>query len=281
VTKALPYGCLCQACIESGASGVKSMMPGKIILALILLIISVLVTACENSGGNSSASPPESEVIATFSLNQLEPKILPYVFTNQGTWVVKPVQIKNKDKAKALQNMQHTLNTISPRLKPFPAYRNGKPIIPKIKITPITIIKQGRSVNTLAWFDLEYNAIVLTWDIANVGEETIQYAFSHELGHWFWYYILTDQDKMEYRALVDGKKRMEYHNDLKDPGINKELLIDEWFAEDFRVYACEVPDYPHLLRTPIQKSPGKPDKLIKFFKRFKPDENIIISCDAN
>ncbi|KJS10597.1 MAG: hypothetical protein VR67_16955 [Peptococcaceae bacterium BRH_c8a] len=256
---------------KSGANGVKSMMPGKIVLALILLIISVLVTACEKSE-NTSASSTESENISTFSLNQLQPKVLPYVFTNQGTWVVKPVQIKNKDKAKALENMQHTLDTISPRLKPFPAYRNGKPIIPKIKITPITIVKQGRSVNTLAWFDIEYNAIVLTWDIASVGEETIQYGFSHELGHWVWYYILTDQDKTEYRALVNGKKTMEYHNDLKDPGMNKDLLIEEWFAEDFRIYACEVPDYPHLLRTPIQKSPGKPDDLKKFFKRVKADE---------
>lgn len=258
---------------ESGASGVKSMMHGrKLFLALILLIISALVAACEKSGENSSASPTESEIISTFSLDQLQPKILPYVFTNQGTWVVKPVQINNKDKTKALENMQHTLNSISPRLKPFPAYRNGEPIIPKIKITPITIIKQGRSVNTLAWFDSEYNAIVLTWDIASVGEETIQYAFSHELGHWVWYYILSDLDKKEYRTLVNGKKAMEYHNDLKDPGINQDLLIEEWFAEDFRFYACDVPDYPHLLRTPIEKNPGKPDDLKKFFKRFNADE---------
>lgn len=238
---------------------------------LIVFILMTGVTACTQATETSLPATNDPEPASIFTIDQLQPKILPYVFTDRGTWIVKPVQTKEKDRVKALKSLEKTLHIISARLKPFPTHRDEQSIIPKIKITPITISKQGRSVKTLGWFDSEYNAIVLTWDIVRVGEEALQYAFSHELGHWVWYYVLTDREKEKYRGLVNGNKAMEYHNDLKDPGYSSDLLVEEWFADDFRVYACEVPDYPHLLHTPIGKSPGEPARLKEFFHRFKAD----------
>lgn len=241
------------------------MLRGVIQVVLLLFLLTCF-TACTRPPEKKAAAGDEPE---TFTIDQVQPKVLPYVFTDQGTWIVKPVQTRPADKEKALNALKRAQETVSKRLKPFPTYNGEENIVPRIKITPISISKQGRTVNTLGWFDAEFNAIVLTWDITTVGDEALLYAFSHELGHWVWFYVLSDWEKDGYRAILYSNTNTEHRNDLKDPGVDQDLLEQEWFADDFRIYACAVPDFPHLLHTSPVKSPGEPAKLQAFFNRFR------------
>lgn len=205
---------------------------------------------------------------ATFTISDLyPPTIFPLCFTGPGKWIVEPVQLDSESKMNALNAFQSAIQPISQRLKPFPMFINNNWIAPSVVISPMFIIEHGRPGKTTAWYDSEYNSIVLTWAVLQVGKAAIQHAFAHEFGHWVWYHIMTDEEKQEYRNLVGEPNKRRDQELIDTYGIDAELLIQEWFAEDFRLYACNVQECSEI-RSKLGTSRGDPDKLKRYFARF-------------
>jgi hypothetical protein len=78
------------------------------------------------------------------------------------------------------------------------------------------------------------------------------YVFAHELGHWVWFNALSDSERKSYAEIVN--------RDTED------RLTWEYFAEDFRKYACGVKDCHGADKT--LQSEADTNKLKEYFSKF-------------
>jgi len=173
------------------------------------LVISVLLLPGNSWGWDAQSTHP-GELPKTFTISDLYSYILFVVYTGNGTWLVKIMEINSNDIDNAQTIVYDAIQSMPKKLKPFPKRNNSIRIKPKLTISPLTISKQGRPGKIRAWLSADYGInIVLTWNVIKEGKPGIQYAFAHELGHWVWFFILSEADRQEYTELV-GKPN--YHD---------------------------------------------------------------------
>lgn len=144
----------------------------------------------------------------------------------------------------------------------------GDYIVPILVFVPATItnIERMGKPKTIAFYDHSINFIAITYSALDSGENGIEEAFTHELGHWVWYNVLNEREKQQYLGL-SGKPNQHDQDLLKAYNIDENRLVEEWFAEDFRVYAAKVPD--NGVESDFGNSHGDPEKLHSFFNKFR------------
>lgn len=140
---------------------------------------------------------------------------------------------------------------LSERLKPFQVNPDKVPVLNFS--TAYVYRNDGSRVTYVAGcFDKKSNVINLNLCAFKHDDSSLIYTFAHELGHWVWFNSLSDSDRKGYADMVN-----------RDVG---DSLTWEYFAEDFRKYACGVKDCPGVNETLQSKADAK--KLKEFFSRF-------------
>jgi len=200
------------------------------------------------------------QLTGEFQIEELYPFFMPIMCMAPGKWLVETVQIDAEIKEKVRSEFKQAVEGISVKLKPFPLYNNGRFLKPSVVIAPFFLTGVGRPGNTSAWYDLSRNMIVLTWHSVEDGVEGIRNDLLHEFGHWVWFNILDEVEKEEYGCIVGEPDQA----DLKlceEYGVDPIFLVQEWFAEDFRVYIVggEV-------KSKLGASRGDKEELARFFK---------------
>jgi len=203
-----------------------------------------------------------------FQITNIPVDVMPVFDLVEGCYIIEP---DTDFYTKAGIDLFHVaIKSISDRLKPFPRYDDDNDwIVPNVLISPIVEFKQiGMPGKIYGW--LSDRNIVITSSVIKQGEKNIQNVFAHEFGHWVWFYILSEEEKQQYRDIAGTVN--DYDRKLLNIYMlnSDESLIAEWFAEDFRLYACgiDISDATTEIYSKLGNSHGEPDKLQQYFNRF-------------
>lgn len=233
------------------------------------LIITLIFLFSFGSTVEASVLYTSTKENHTFRVGDIKPQYFPVYFGAAGRWNIEVYKDKKEDVEVYYSKAQESLKRISNNLKCFPIYINSDLVYPKIYISPIKLQKEGRPGITGAWYDGPFNNIVITTDtINNFDQDTITYTMAHELGHWVWAQIISDEERQQYKKIA-GSITKEDLSLMDKYQLDKERVIQEWFADDFAQYACLLQIDPTKEGySPLGGSHGKPDYLYNYFKRY-------------
>lgn len=203
-------------------------------------------------------------VLSYFGVMQIYVSIEP-IYPNWGGYkfIIEPVKVENEQKV--LHDMSNSLQQISQHLKTVNIPVTDVVIVPAL-FTRVEYVKDSLG-NTNAWFSSKYKRVCISYhDYLIGGEEALKSDFGHELGHIFWYYVLTPEQKEKYIKLTGGINNQEHELAIMYSLTDRQLL-EEWFAEEFRFYACGIKDVKGVTSR-LGKSHGDPEALQTFFNAF-------------
>ncbi|MCL5290727.1 MAG: hypothetical protein M1489_06870 [Firmicutes bacterium] len=206
--------------------------------------------------------------VDSFSIGNIYPNYFPVYYSEAGKWIVDVYDYEVSDVDKFTESIQSSLRKI--KLKPFPALRDGHYIMPSIFISPVKMQQENCPGIMRAWYDGPFNTVVIsTYAIANYDEGIIDYSVAHEIGHWVWDNVASEDSIKEYREMAGNIKNQdrEMMNKYK---LDEERVLQEWFADDFAQYACLVQTDPAKDGySPFGGSHAHDEELEKYFSKYR------------
>ncbi len=204
----------------------------------------------------------------TFSVQDISIKFLPLMFYGGEKWIVEPVMLSGEEKDKILKIYYNAAEILDESLMQLPMYANDNFVMPSVVISLLKLTEIKSPGKTLAWYSSWLNQIILTHKAFSLGEKELAGVLAHELGHWVWHNVLSEDEKLQYRELAGQPDKCDriLLSVLGLDGYGEDVLIQEWFAEDFRMYAAGLPDGEYSAR--LGRSKGDPERLQEFFNRF-------------
>lgn len=229
--------------------------------AVMLLILSLFyvtpVTATELYGRADS-----------FSIGNIYPIYYPVFYSEAGKWIIDIYDYEASDVEKFTESIQNSLRKI--KFKPFPALKDGHYIMPSIFISPVKMQREDRPGIMRAWYDGPFDTVVIsTYAIENYDQGVIDYSVAHEIGHWVWDNVASEESINEYRKTAGDIKNQdrEIMNKYK---LDEEKVLQEWFADDFAQYACLVQTHPTKDGySPFGGSHAHEGELQKYFSKYR------------
>ncbi|NPV72324.1 MAG: hypothetical protein HPY89_00720 [Pelotomaculum sp.] len=232
-------------------------------MAAVALVTAVLIFFFVPQMNALSAELLEQEQ-QCFCIQDLKLKFslfLPLSLIGEGKYTLEVVHLTPETKSKITSEFTQAVKDI--KLKPFPG------TAPSVLLLPITlteITKKGE-IDTTACFNPRYNTIILTMRSLTGGVGSIKGVLAHEFGHWVWWNILSDDEKKEYNRIT-GEPGPADLALCEKYNLDPSFLIQEWFAEDFRIYAVGESE---VNKSKLGASRGCSSELAKFFSRLVND----------
>ena len=195
-----------------------------------------------------------------------EPTFLPVTTTNPtNRYVIHAIDLDEVRKKNLIQSFHENTLPIIQRFKVFTD--NEDYCLPTVFVTPVEVEYLDAKARPRGWYDSAYNILVITVGAVDKGKDTFIGVYAHELGHWFWSNVLTAKDKEKYQSIIGEFNDNEIANAKFFYGDKQEYIVFERFAEDFRIYACEIKSIGEI-KPVFEQSQGNPKELKSFFSRF-------------
>ncbi|MBF7084350.1 hypothetical protein IT084_15455 [Desulfallas sp. Bu1-1] len=231
-------------------------MKKQLVIIIMAVVFATAIYPTSSWAGNTFL--PKDIIFNYFPLSPSAP----------GEWIVEPIERHEfaLEYENVIQKMKNALEQVSQKIKPFQSFDadNEKWLEPQLVLVPSVVHLQGRPGETMAWYDYDFNTLAITWNVLK-NENDIAPVFSHELGHWVWFNILTEEEKQQYLKIA-GKPDQSDLDVAKKYQLDSDELLQEWFAEDFRVYVVGL-KYENI--NIHFKSHGEPEKLKEYFSKFR------------
>lgn len=226
------------------------------------LIIYIVATSIFLLGCTPKEKPKYNN--QTLNFDEISVQILPLFPASSGKrLLIEPLEIANREEL--INNVRSAIKDIGNHLKPLP--------IPSftIALVPASIgieeYIQADLGHIDAWFDSDYKTLAITCRTYQIaGIDDMKGKFSHELGHLVWNYVLTQSDKLEYFCIAGGLTQQDREL-AKKYSRTEEQLYEEWFAEEFRLYAIGLPNIEGF-KSRLGLSHAEPTELQKFYHKF-------------
>lgn len=236
--------------------------------AVIIAVIILTITPTTPTWAEEQVQIKLLEKDGTFSVKDINAGFLPLMFYGGEKWIVEPVILSEEKEDEILEIYHNAAAMLDERLMQLPLYVNDQLVMPSVVVSLLKLTEIKSPGKTMAWYSTWLNQIVLTHDAFSLGEKELAGVLAHELGHWVWHRVLSEEEKLQYQKLAGQPDKCDriLSSVLGLDEFGEDVFVKEWFAEDFRMYAAGLPDGEYSSR--LGRSKGDPEKLRAFFSRF-------------